>query len=128
MARLSGLFWFQAAILFFVAAFHGSAEYFSWYYMHPSLDIPMHYLGGLWAGLVVYWFLRDVVGYREKMLRLYVFLLISVLFIGLIWECFELFIHVISIDQIDMQDSFKDICMDLFGGFTACTLIKRNTI
>ena len=128
MKRFSRLFWMQAGVLGLVALGHSFAEYTSLYYVFPRFDVPMHLLGGAWAALLAYWFAHDMLGYRERGGRLYFFLIATVLFVGLVWEVFELFVHVIAIVDVDMYDSVKDLIMDVLGGVIVSILIARRLL
>jgi len=43
------------ALLYTLAVLHVLAERNAWYWTYRWFDVPMHILGGAWAGLVVLW-------------------------------------------------------------------------
>jgi hypothetical protein len=58
----------------------------------------------------------------------YVFLLMTVLLVGVGWEVFELYTGIIGTEASDVLDSGKDIVMDLVGGSCAALCIARRMV
>jgi hypothetical protein len=92
------------------------------------LDVPVHAAAGAWVCLAVYWVLRDVVGHTYLSGNEYVFLLMTVLLVGVGWEVFELYTGIIGTEASDVLDSGKDIVMDLVGGSCAALCIARRMV
>lgn len=91
-----------------------------WWY-----DIVMHFLGGLWIGLITLW-IYYLSGYfkKNKKDKPFVFLLsfLSVLIVGISWEIFEyLFEIVFSSNYI--SDTALDLIMDILGGLVASIVL-----
>jgi hypothetical protein len=82
------------------------------------LDTPMHFLGGVGAG----WFASLAFPERGNGLKRFLLGLGMVAFIGVVWELFEwnanLFLGNRSgvSFQGDLNDTMKDLVMDLLGG------------
>jgi uncharacterized membrane protein YjdF len=122
------LFFVQLGLLTSIAVVHASALSYDWYWYVWQLDTPMHFLGGLWVCLATYWLLRDVAGHGELGRNEYIFLLMSVLYVGAGWEVFEVFAGIIGNSPADLFDSGKDIVMDMLGATVGIYLIRRGTL
>jgi predicted membrane protein len=119
------LFIIQAVLVTILLSFHYFAFQHDLYWHYLWLDIPMHFVGGLWAALVSAWFLR----YVHSPYSL-VYVLIGVLIIGIAWEIME---YVIGFqrEQDYAFDTSLDLVMDLCGGvlgFLAARVSVRDTI
>ncbi len=82
--------------------------------------MPMHFLGGLFIGLVCIWFLTS----EETSLRLswdlILKIFLGVLLIGVLWELFEIvFYQIIADSPFNALDTIHDIFFDLSGGLFA---------
>jgi hypothetical protein len=122
------LFFVQLTLLAAIALFHAAALSYDWYWYVWQLDVPVHFAGGLWVCLGTYWFLRDVLGHVELGRNEYIFLLMSVLYVGAGWEVFEIFTGIIGNSRADLLNSGKDIVMDMLGASAGVYLIKRGTL
>lgn len=122
------LFFVQAGLLACIAAFHAAALSNSWYWQYLQLDVPVHFAGGLWVCLATYWLLRDVVGHAELGRNEYIFLLMTVLYVGAGWEVFEVFTGILEGSMSDLLNSGKDIVMDLLGAAVGLVLISRGML
>ena len=98
------------------------AIYNSWYWKYRFLDIPMHFLGGLFIAVFMLWLVlirgrqvKPLGTTSKKKVRLLA--LISVLIIGLSWEVFEFRSDVLIIfaEVFSWADTASDILFDLIG-------------
>lgn len=106
----------------FVATVHWIASLYDLYFLIPSLDIIMHFLGGLLIGLMILnlLFVRGLFGFAHTHHGVVIVtVLMGVLFVGLGWELFEVFFDLTAISRIDMIDTVLDLVMDLSGGSVA---------
>jgi hypothetical protein len=87
-----------------------------WHYLW--LDIPMHFLGGLWAALACVWFLRFFMPRAS-----FALVLAGVVGIGIAWELFE---FIVGFQENNYAlDTSLDIVMDITGGFCGFLLGRR---
>ncbi len=106
-------------IVTIVIALHAGASYFGWYWIFRWFDIPMHILGGVFAGyvgMVVYMFRTG-----RKNPSLWVPLL-SALVIGIAWEFLENAYGVSGLNAVYRFDTIKDIVDDMMGGVISLAL------
>ena len=99
----------------FIADYIGTKLY--WYYTIWYFDMPMHFLGGLWLGLFfIYVFSRKEPSF-DLNFKLILTILLAVLFIGVLWELFEIYVNN-DIGQIpfNLLDTISDLFCDLAGG------------
>lgn len=121
-----------AYLIFFIFVVHFFANIFYWYYSIWYFDMPMHFLGGFWWGLVLICFLFS----EESDFRLISKVILSVLVIGILWELYEvLFYNYLGQNPFDILDTLSDVLFDLAGGsfailyfFKRIVSIKENTI
>lgn len=83
------------------------------YYMTiPWWDVPLHVLGGFWLALFAMWVGR-MLGRRVTIIQCLSF----VLFVGILWEIFEVMVHIGgSVFMPYYDDTIKDMLDDLLGG------------
>jgi hypothetical protein len=124
-----------AGLLVFLAAVHVLSISNSLYWLFPWVDIPLHFLGGLWAAVFFAWLslkfnLRFFEG--RKFLWNFVLALSFVALIGVLWEFFEFSydffsnsMDVSKIAQPGLADTMGDLFFDLLGG-AAFVLIFRK--
>lgn len=96
-----------------------------WYWHYVWLDVPMHFLGGLWAGLAVTWGLRFL-GFRASFMMVYA----GVLLIGVAWEVYEYLVGI-QREANYAFDTSLDLVMDSIGGimgFFAARLREHGTM
>ncbi len=113
------LFLLQALIVAIVGGIHVLAlkHYLYWHYIW--LDVPVHFLGGLWLGLLGSWLLA----YRMMPARfLMVMATVSIVSIG--WEVFEVAAGV-PMENSFLLDTSIDISMDLLGGVMGYLVARR---
>lgn len=103
-------------LIVFIFLLNFIASKFYWYSTIWYFDMPMHFLGGIWLGLVFsYIFLSCALT-----LRTILFIILGVLIVGLGWETFELiFVNYIAVNPFNLVDTISDVCFDLAGGLTA---------
>lgn len=106
------------------------ANKFHWYYSIWWFDMPMHFMGGFWLGMVFFWFFKVRELNLSVNLKFLARLVAWVLFIGVAWELFEYyFINYVAQNNFDLLDTLSDLFFDLFGGITAVTfLLKRDVL
>lgn len=123
-----------AAVVIIVMIMQVIALKFSLYYAWPSLDVPMHYLGGLAAGLVALaWWGRDIESItftKKAWLSTAIFqwcvVLGFVAVVGIAWEWMEFGLdHIAGIrekigaSQTSLSDTMGDLFFDLLGATVA---------
>lgn len=97
-------------IIFLVNYF---AMVFHWYSSIWYLDMPMHFLGGVWISLAIIWFSKI----KEMTLSVMIKIILGVLFIGFLWEIFEMLVNDYTIKNLfNLLDTSSDICFDIAGG------------
>lgn len=102
-----------------VIALHAGASYFSWYWIFRWFDIPMHIMGGVfagYAGMVIYMFKTG-----RKNPALWVPLL-GALIVGILWELLEHAYGVAGLDAVNRFDTIKDVVDDMMGGVIALAI------
>ena len=120
-----------SVLAFVIALLHYVAIEFSLYWSIPPLDILMHFLGGLFIGmLAAYVFfisncIKITAGIRNRAAS-FLIIIFSVLVVGLAWELWELFVGL-SDRLNDRADTIMDLVMDTLGG-TVAFLYSKNKI
>lgn len=118
----------QILVLFFVIfVLNIIADIF---YLHWTIwwyDVFLHFLAGICVGLVfvmlnIY---NNKSSYSHKNLVLGI---LSVLFVGVVWEIFELKIgQTFLADGVHYyRDTFSDIMADLSGGFVSMVYVSKS--
>jgi hypothetical protein len=92
-----------------------------WYVSIWWLDMPMHFMGGIFIGLLIVWFLFPKIfkEYFPPMLSLDLVLkiVVGVLLIGVSWEFFEILVNnIFARAPFNTLDTISDIFFDLAGG------------
>ena len=106
-------------IVTIVIALHAAASYFGWYWIFRWFDIPMHILGGVFAGylgMVIYMFRTG-----RKNPSLWIPLL-TALIVGIAWEFLENAYGVSGLNAVYRFDTIKDIIDDMMGGVISLAL------
>ncbi|MCI5108736.1 MAG: hypothetical protein MRY49_02715 [Candidatus Pacebacteria bacterium] len=104
-----------------IAILHASAIYLFLYWDIPWFDLLMHFLGGLWVGLLGLWFLALVLpekGILEGKNVIYI-ALSSAVVVGVAWELFEYYTGLSILEYNFWQDTITDLLMDSAGGVLA---------
>jgi hypothetical protein len=98
-------------LVIFIFFLNSVAMKFHWYYSIWWFDMPMHFAGGLFIGLITLVFFP-----RRPILHAF----LTVLFIGIFWELFEFSLDTfITYNTHNYLDTWSDIAFDLAGGFSA---------
>ena len=106
--------WLVIAIFFL----NSMAMKFHWYFTIWWFDMPMHFLGGIFIGLLALAFSP-----RRPVLTAF----LSVLMIGVLWELFEFSLDTfITYNPHNFLDTFSDLVFDLVGGLTASLYFLYN--
>ena len=112
--------------IFFLWIVNTLAMKYSWYIIIPWFDMPMHYLGGVWAGMLSLFFTITYVLPRYPMTsraRRALLVMMCVLSIGLGWELFEFLLgRMTYINFGDFADTMSDLFFDTIGGGSALFL------
>jgi hypothetical protein len=92
-------------------------------YLHWSLwwiDIILHFLGGICVAMFALW----LVSWKSELKswsrgKILLTTLLAALFVGILWEIYELYFGItfLSDGTRYFADTFKDLTMDLVGGF-----------
>jgi len=90
----------------------------------------VHIIGGFWVSITTLWValrikhIDSIFGYKKKALFL---MLITVLTIALLWEIFELFFSITSLNSVGYWgDSLGDVANSFVGGIIAFLYFIRN--
>lgn len=121
-----------ASLIFFIFLLNYLAMKFHWYSSIWYLDMPMHFLGGVWLGLIFIWFFR----LKEIDIKIILEIIFCVLFVGILWEYFEYIVNIYTTqNNFNILDTTSDILFDLSGGLFSIfyflryiMYIKENTI
>lgn len=114
-------------ILIFVLNYIATRLY--WYYSIWWFDMPMHFLGGLFIGLGTIWLLSYKNFPSELSWKLILKIFLSVLFVGVLWEVFEIiFYNIIAQNPYNILDITHDIVFDLAGGIFSIIFFFRRTM
>ncbi|OGZ54783.1 MAG: hypothetical protein A3H64_02555 [Candidatus Ryanbacteria bacterium RIFCSPLOWO2_02_FULL_45_11c] len=96
-----------------------------WYVTVPSIDIPLHVLGGAWVALVFFYFQRRHMLIFSTLPFLFSIILVAgvVMLVGVMWEWFEFGFDYIFVPehaewraQLGLIDTMGDLFTDLVGG------------
>ena len=124
------LFVEQFILVAIIALLHFFALKFYLYWSIWWFDIVVHFLGGVWVGLIIMWFFFFS-GFIYKNVNLvknskiFFITIVSVIVVGVLWEIWEVWADLISIDDIGyFLDTPLDIVMDTLGGTTAFVYAK----
>lgn len=100
------------------------------FFRFPWLDMPMHFFGGFWLGLMALWgyFLSGKARVIDEKCRtkmgVFGLAALSALVFGILWEVYELGIDTyIKVSwKYDIVDTLSDICFDLLGSASAAAV------
>ena len=85
----------------------------------------MHFLGGFWLGLAFLWFLLK----ENLSFALILKIILGVLFVGILWEIFELlFNNIVAQNPFNILDTSSDLFFDISGGLCAILYIWRKQL
>ncbi|PIT91186.1 hypothetical protein COU17_01610 [Candidatus Kaiserbacteria bacterium CG10_big_fil_rev_8_21_14_0_10_49_17] len=112
------LFKLQFFLLALLAAVHFYALKYFLYWSYLWLDMFMHYLGGLWLGVIALWFFYFYTGAPRNTTHALFIALGMGLGIGGAWEVFEVFAGL-PVESNYVLDTAIDMLMDTLGVITA---------
>ena len=103
---------------------HIIALTYSLYFLLPWLDVPMHFVGGVFSALVLIWFFfySTYVGLSKSVSQILVVGILGALLVGSLWELFE-FISGVPREGKYVIDTTIDLVMDVVGAALATTFI-----
>ena len=125
------LFITSFVLIIIIGLVHGIATEFYLYWTFPWLDMPMHFLGGLWVGLSAIWYIYFS-GYTKmdtkltRKARIFSISLATVIVVGVLWEVFEIYSGVLLIEKNYGLDTSVDLLMDTIGGVTAFIYVNNK--
>ena len=120
-----------AALIVLIALLHILATLFDWYWNICWLDIVLHFAGGLWVSLMVFWLLFHS-GYLPSPSRFHfrhaLLMLASVLLIAVLWEGFEWVVGAERVVRDYWLDTVSDIACGMAGGLAGYLYFTRSFI
>ncbi|MCL4278501.1 MAG: hypothetical protein KJZ60_02275 [Ignavibacteriaceae bacterium] len=118
------LFWETFIMFFIVGALNWVATYFNLYWSLSEFDSLVHFLGGILVSLFFIWlyFYSELFKPQKRDLKQFLKVsLVSILFIGVLWEAYELIIGEARYGGDDYAfDTMVDLIMDFFGALAGC--------
>lgn len=94
-----------------------------WYSLVWYFDMPMHFLGGVWLGLAMFWLLKS----KEFSGKNIFLIFLGVLVVGVGWEIFEIVVdRALRGGEFNVLDTMSDIFFDLAGGFSVVLYYFRK--
>ena len=110
-------------LIFFILVVSFLANKFYWYSSIWYFDMFVHFLGGLWIGLLGFYILLIKKNSSHEIFKILLF----VLCIGIGWEVFEVLVNdVITRNPFDYLDTTSDIFFDILGGFCVILYIWKK--
>lgn len=98
---------------------------FYWYPLIWWFDMPMHFLGGVFVGLLLSYLLKKIKIIKEDISVFKFSLIITTLtfFVGMIWEGYEYFVQFYTHAYLaNFLDSLSDLSFDIVGSIMAVIL------
>ncbi len=114
---------FNIILVLVIAIANNLANAFFLYWRFYWFDNVMHFLGGLWVGLMalwIYYFSGYIKSNRYDKPFLFLMSFIAVLSVGIGWEIFEVLIDV-NFSSGYVSDTALDLIMDIVGGLASAT-------
>jgi len=91
--KFTRFFYFLSLILLTIGIFHLLGIYGGFYWRYSWFDLVQHFLGGVWVGGIIMWYLSWLNGFiTEHSILTVVIVLVGVLTVGIAWEIFEVVI------------------------------------
>ena len=93
----------------------------TWYINNQWVDIPLHFFGGLWVGLIFLALfgrfpeLNSYARFLESRLLVFIFTLAMAALVGVGWEFYEFIFDNMG----SLADTIADLALDLFGATMA---------
>lgn len=106
------------SLVLFILIANLLAMKFFWYSSIWYFDMIMHFLGGFWLAMIlVYVFLYHLKMDRNNYFKLAIYIILSVVVIGFLWEIFEVVVsHLTQASDFNTLDTASDLFFDLTGG------------
>ncbi len=104
------------------------AGYLYWYNIFPWFDNMMHFFGGFWVAVAAMSiFYKSISAQKERLLQ-FAFVILSVLFVGLVWEVYEFGVQdlIKATGIASIPDSISDLVFDTLGGIAAFLIIIKK--
>jgi len=118
---LRARFYLAFASSFVAIGAHLVANHFYLYWTMPNIDVPIHILGGIMAGLYV-----GTLFFALKKPQTWLVIALGTLAVGIGWELLEVLTHAVDVtDWWYPYDTAKDLLDDLIGGSIAYLIWKR---
>ncbi|MCX6752871.1 MAG: hypothetical protein NTW62_00795 [Candidatus Nomurabacteria bacterium] len=121
----------MAQLVFFIFILNFIAGKLYWYISIWYFDMPMHFLGGVFVGLLAVYCSKFVkinlleLNFKEQILYVFLFTLI----VGIGWEFFEIiFNNILGGQFFNTLDTISDICFDLSGGLASYFVIMNKNM
>lgn len=112
-------------VLFIMLGLHVVSMFRGWYVAIPSIDIPLHLLGGAWAALMFFYFQRRYVLLFSALSFWFSIIAVMgvVMLVGVMWEWLEFGFDYFFVPehaewraQLGLVDTMGDLFVDLVGG------------
>lgn len=110
------------AVLIIIGTTHMLGVVYFWYWKFLWLDAPMHFLGGLWVGLITLLIASLFIKRPETVKRFNIILLAvgSAIVVGILWEVFEYAFGIsLASHSVFIRDTVTDLILDSVGGLVA---------
>lgn len=107
-------------LIWVIFGIHSIALMLHLYWVFPWFDILMHFLGGVWVGLFLLWFLyySDYLSPTLLPKKTLASILLFGFLLGLLWEVFEIIVQSktgVRFEGNWALDTAIDLGMDIFG-------------
>ena len=120
-----------AGIVIFI---HLLATHYSWYYVFPGFDVPMHLMGGAAVAFAFCALAKRYNIFLENRLLFFLFALGTTALIGILWEFYEFFMDVYVHHTYPLLaapgeihfDTLKDLFNDLLGAAVVVLICIRR--
>lgn len=124
---------FSIFVLFTIVIIYFFSVFGTLFISVPWIDIPLHFLGGVWIASIFAWLFPEVrfnnpKFFINKLPPFVINFLLVIAFtvlVGVLWEFFEFSLDVLmvfrgysEIFQGDLVDTMGDLLMDILGGLT----------
>ena len=114
-----------ALLAVLIGALHLVAIEFNLYWELPLFDVLLHFLGGVWVALTVFWFLYIYKIVPVRPAHALIFMLVGVLVVGISWEIYEYSFTVTFAANYPL-DTGIDLAMDVIGALVAYRFVKTS--
>lgn len=119
-----------AVLVCIIATLQFTALTFHLYWIFWWYDIIVHFLGGMFVGLLIFWlrFFSEYFGIQKipSEGRVFWFMVLATLAIGVGWEVFERVLGVTSSIEGYYLDTTLDVVFDFIGSIVAFHFFKNR--